>query len=65
MCSSGASKKAYGDPMLLQAISKAATDAVARNLGAQFGKDKGITVNSIGVGSPDTESLMQVMGLME
>ncbi|KAF4621940.1 hypothetical protein G7Y89_g14404 [Cudoniella acicularis] len=65
MCSSGASKKAYGDPMLLQAMSKAAMDAVARNLGAQFGKDKGITVNSIGVGSTDTESLRDVMGQHE
>ena len=62
MCSSGVSKKALGDPMLLHAISKAAMDAVARNLGAQFGKDKGITVNSIGVGSTDTQSLRNVMG---
>ena len=61
MNSSGSSKNAPGDPLLVYCASKAAMDATARNLAVIFGLSKGITVNSIGTGATDTDSLKKVM----
>lgn len=57
MNSSGSSKMANGDPFIMHSCSKAAMDSNARNLAVIYGPSKGITVNSIGCGCTDTESL--------
>ena len=59
--SSGSSKMANGDPFIMHCASKAAMDSVARNLAVIFGSVKGITVNSIGTGATDTDSLRKSM----
>lgn len=55
--SSGGSKMAFGDPMVGHCFSKAAMDSISRNLAEVYGKDGSMTVNSIGVGVTDTDSL--------
>lgn len=57
MNSSGSSKMANGDPFIMHCCSKAAMDSIARNLAVIYGPRMGITVNSIGCGCTDTESL--------
>ncbi|KEF61010.1 uncharacterized protein A1O9_02574 [Exophiala aquamarina CBS 119918] len=57
MNSSGSSKMANGDPFIMHCCSKAAMDSIARNLAVIYGPSMGITVNSIGCGCTDTESL--------
>ena len=59
--SSGSSKGAYGDPYVMHCASKAAMDSIARNLAIAYGPAKGITVNSIGAGATDTDSLRKAM----
>ena len=51
----------FGDPMVLVGAAKAALDSITRNLAAIYGPQKGITVNSIGVGSTDTEAVRKAM----
>ena len=45
----------------MHCASKAAMDSIARNLAVIFGPAKGITVNSIGTGATDTDSLRKSM----
>ena len=47
----------FGDPNVGHCFSKAAMDSIAANLALVYGKDSKLTVNSIGVGATDTESL--------
>ena len=59
--SSGSSKGAYGDPYVMHCASKAAMDSIARNLAIAYGPAKGITVNSIGTGATNTDSLRKAI----
>lgn len=61
MNSAGSSKEAPGDPLLCACASKAALDAITRNLAVIYGQSKGITVNSIGCGPTETDTLKTVM----
>ncbi len=47
----GGSKKPLGDPALLLSAAKASADAIVRSLALTYGPEKGITVNSVSVGS--------------
>ena len=59
--SSGSSKGAYGDPYVMHCASKAAMDSIARNLAVAYGPAKDITINSIGTGATDTDSLKKAI----
>lgn len=54
--SSGGSKMAFGDPLAGHCFSKAAMDSISANLAKVYGKEKGMTINSIGVGVTETAS---------
>jgi 3-oxoacyl-[acyl-carrier protein] reductase len=60
--SAGSSKMAPGDPLMCICAAKAAQDSIARNLAVIYGKEKGITVNSIAIGATETESLKRLIG---
>lgn len=62
MITSGASKTAMGKAVIPYAASKAAMDAVSRNLAMQYGASNGITVNSISVGATNTDALKNNAG---
>ena len=59
MMSSGSSKIAQGDPAIGYCAGKAAMDAVSRNLAVTWGVQYGVTVNSISVGSTNTDALQE------
>ena len=54
--SSGGSKQAFGDPLGGHCMAKAALDSLSSNLGKTYGKEKGMTINSIGVGVTETDA---------
>ncbi|KAK5127160.1 hypothetical protein LTR85_008521 [Meristemomyces frigidus] len=64
LISSTASKMPVGDPLTVYAASKAAMDAVAKNLAIIFGTTYGVTVNSISVGATRTETMVNAMEKM-
>lgn len=55
--SSGGSKMAFGDPFVGHCFSKAAMDSISNNLAMVYGKEGKLTVNTVGVGVTDTDSL--------
>jgi 3-oxoacyl-[acyl-carrier protein] reductase len=55
--SGGQSRLAAGDPFVTSAMAKSALEAAARNLGRVYAQ-KGVTVNSIGVGPTATETMV-------
>ncbi|KAK4499044.1 hypothetical protein PRZ48_009556 [Zasmidium cellare] len=57
MISSASSKTAMGKSILQYAASKAAMDAISRNLAVVYGPSKGITVNTISVGVTRTDAM--------
>lgn len=61
MNSAASSKMAVGDPLVSACASKAAMDAIARNLAVVYGQSKGVTVNSIGCGATETETLKRTL----